>query len=96
MIYKNSRYTKTKVYDNDGVPVFSIRRRFSIGLENATVHLFSEGDRLDGLANTYYHDSQLWWVILEANPKYRSELDINYGDTLVIPSYEEVMKCLTY
>jgi hypothetical protein len=28
----------------------------------------TQGDRYDILANTYYGDSQLWWVISIANP----------------------------
>ena len=33
------------------------------------IYLLSEvGDRLDILANTYYQDTSLWWVIVKANP----------------------------
>ena len=33
------------------------------------IYLLSEvGDRLDILANTYYQDTSLWWVIAKANP----------------------------
>ena len=33
------------------------------------IYLLSEvGDRLDILANTYYQDISLWWVIAKANP----------------------------
>lgn len=96
MIYQNSRYTKTSVEDNYGVANFKLRTRFSFGKQGALVHQFTLGDRLDGLAKTYYKDPQLWWVILEANPQFRSELEIPYGTNLIIPSYNEVMKCLKY
>ena len=34
------------------------------------IYLLSEvGDRLDILANTYYQDTSLWWVIAKANPR---------------------------
>lgn len=31
----------------------------------------TEGDRYDLLAQAYYSDSSLWWVISSANPQYR-------------------------
>lgn len=94
MIYEGSRYSKTIVIDDKDTSVLSIRSRLPISLRNSQTYIFSSGDRLDGLAKKFYNDTQLWWVILEANPKYRSELDINYGDELIIPDYAEVMLCL--
>lgn len=94
MIYKGSRYTNTELYDRSGTLMFKIRDRINFSHTKATTHIFDESDRLDGLAKKYYGDSQLWWVILEANPKYRCELDIKYGDELVVPDYTEVFKCL--
>lgn len=94
MIYRNSRYTKTEVEGNDSLFSFKLRKRFVFNMENALVHQFNSSDRLDGLAMVYYGDPHLWWVILEANPLYRSEFEIQPGDNLVIPSKEEVMKCL--
>lgn len=96
MIYQNSRYVKTGVVDDNGLATFKLRTRYNFGKSGALVHQFSLGDRLDGLAMTYYKDPQLWWVILEANPEFRSEIEIPYGTNLVIPSYNEVMKCLKY
>lgn len=33
------------------------------------IYLLTEvGDRLDVLANTYYKDNSLWWIIAKANP----------------------------
>ena len=96
MIYRNSRYTKTGVEVQDGHSSFKLRVRMSFNLDGAIVHQFSLGETLDGLANKYYNDPQLWWVILEANSQYRSELDIPYGTNLTIPNIDEVMKCLMY
>jgi nucleoid-associated protein YgaU len=93
-IFKNSRYTTTPAYIRDGETVFRKRSRVSFNLTGAVTHRFTQGEHLDALALKYYNDTQLWWVILEANPKYRSELAINPGDSLIIPTYEEVMKCL--
>ena len=66
-IFRNSRYAKTPVHKRDGVLCFKTRKRFKFPTENATMHLFQE-ERLDGLALRYYGDSQLRWVILDANP----------------------------
>lgn len=96
MIYENSRYTHTNVDVDDNVSTFKLRKRFTFNNEGAIIHQFRQGDRLDGLALKYYEDPQLWWVFLEANPQYRSELDIEYGTNLIVPSKEEVIKCLNY
>lgn len=91
-IFRNSRYAKTPVHKRDGVLCFKTRKRFKFPTENATVHLFQEGERLDGLALRYYGDSQLRWVILDANPRFARESDIPYGTELVIPDYREVRR----
>ena len=96
MIQENSRYTKTHVDILNGSAVFKMRKRFEFNTNNALIHQFTVSDRLDGLALQYYQNPQLWWVILEANPQFRSELDIPYGTDLVIPSLNEVRKCLRY
>lgn len=96
MIYQNSRYTKTEVVVDDGVGTFKLRKRFEFSKDNAIVHQFCEGDTLDGLADTYYNDPQLWWVFLEANPSIKTPLDIIYGTNLVVPNKNEVLRCLHY
>lgn len=96
MIHENSRYINTPTLDDDNTMVLRLRPRLSIGLSNAQMHTFSAGDRLDGLAQKYYNNPHLWWVFLEVNTRYKTELEINYGDELIIPSYAEVMKCLQY
>lgn len=94
MIYKGSRYTDTGLYDRNGTLLFNIRQPLALGTKNSIIHTFCNGDRLDNLAVKYYGNPQLYWVILEANPKYRCELDIKYGESLIIPDFEEVRKCL--
>lgn len=94
MLYQGSRYTKTKVVNDKGHSVLNIRTRMPISFRNAQTYIFTKGDRLDGLANKFYNDPQLWWVFLEVNTKYRSELDIKEGDELIVPNYSEVLSCL--
>lgn len=94
MIFTNSRYTNVDATLVDGVTSFKLRKRISFNTDGAKVHHFCLGDRLDGIAMTYYKSPQLWWVILEANPQYRAEFEIPLGADLVIPSYDEVVRCL--
>ena len=68
-----------------------IRSRLTFNLEEATIHEWVEGDTLDGVAYKYYGISALRWAILDANPKYRTEFDIEYGDKIFIPDYDEVL-----
>jgi len=37
---------------------------------NDTYAYTDEGDRFDILAQTYYNDPQLWWIISIANPQF--------------------------
>jgi phage tail protein X len=83
-------------YRNTGELVFKNRPRMNFNLTNADTKIYSEGDRLDLIAYNYYNDSQLWWVILDANPMYSWEGEIPYGTPLIIPNISEVSKCLQY
>lgn len=92
MIYKGSRYTNTEVYHRNEIEVFKRRELFDYNVKNAQIHTFIQGENLSRLAQQYYEDTQLWWCILEANPQYRCPLDIKYGDKLIIPHRDEVLK----
>lgn len=47
----------------------------------------TEGDRYDRLAQQYYQDSSLWWVISSANPKFsQNSLFPPIGVQIRIPS----------
>jgi len=51
----NRPYVKSKFYPN--IPL----------LESDVYVITTVGDRLDSLANSYYNDPTLWWVIAAAN-----------------------------
>ncbi len=93
MIFDNSRYIRTAPVIREGSKTQSlrIRPRFSFNEDNATSYLWNVNDTLDGLATRFYYEPNLRWVILDANPQYRSEFDIKPGDVLLIPDYEEVV-----
>tara|TARA_R100001510_G_C7598310_1_gene165722 strand:- start:222 stop:524 length:303 start_codon:yes stop_codon:yes gene_type:complete len=46
----------------------------------------TSGDRYDTLANTYYQDPSLWWVIAGANNSKKDSLVVDPGVQLRIPS----------
>ena len=92
MIFKGSRYAKTDLYVRGEVTGFERRDLFNFNLDNSLKHTVIQSDTLPNLAKNYYDDPQLWWVILEANPKYSTISDINIGDIIYIPSKEEVIK----
>lgn len=52
------------------------------------------GDRIDLLANTFYGDPILWWVIALANDLELLPTEINEGDVIRIPSSRFVSQVL--
>lgn len=48
-------------------------------------HEFKMGERIDNLAQKYYNDTTLGWIIMCGNPEYYNELEILYGTTIRIP-----------
>lgn len=92
MIMKSSGYIHTPVYSRNGDAfIFGIRDKFKFDKESGTYYTVSQGDTLDGIAFRYYGNARFTWVILDAN-SLQSELDINVGDVLFIPNFEEVAK----
>ena len=69
----DSRYSQTATTTEtlaDGRTVTYLRRRFvpdTDALPTITWHEVTAVDRLDTLAARYYGDSQLWWMIADAN-----------------------------
>lgn len=92
-MFDNSRYLNTRPYTRLGwdSPTLQMRERYTFNQDNMTLHEWCAGDTLDGLAYKYYGITALRWAILDANPKYRSEFDIENGDIVLVPDYEEVV-----
>jgi nucleoid-associated protein YgaU len=49
------------------------------------MHTWSHGDRYSKLADIYYNDPTLWWIIARFNQK-PTESHLNLGDTIMIPT----------
>tara|TARA_R110002167_G_scaffold53668_2_gene153607 strand:- start:2133 stop:2438 length:306 start_codon:yes stop_codon:yes gene_type:complete len=57
--------------------------------ENDTYVISSYGDRYDILAQEFYSDSKLWWIIASANNYYKGSLNITPGIQLRIPANKD-------
>ena len=65
MINRYQNIPKTKI---DGKTVYKTSRYPEIPLSENDIYVIStQGDRFDVLAQQYYNDSSLWWVISIAN-----------------------------
>lgn len=86
------RYSSIKTIsnplDNNGAKFYSTVRYPQIPLsENDIYILTEETDRLDLLANQFYGDSSLWWVISAANDNLsKNSIVLEPGLQLRIPS----------
>ena len=85
-----SRYTSTPIITTPDQP----KRRYinvkypEITRDFADIYVYASlGDRYDLIANSYYNDTELWWIILRANPTQPADsLYPNPGDQIRIPS----------
>jgi len=75
------RYTKTTASK------FNTSRLPSLPVTSTDLYIFSrEGDRLDLMANTFYNDPHLWWIIADANNLGKGSLIIPPGLQIRIPN----------
>jgi len=86
-----SRYnqTPTKI-GKKNKSLLQTTRYVEIPLSFNDVYLFTTiGDRYDTLALEYYNDTQLWWIILTANPNQpQDSLIPNPGSQIRIPDIQ--------
>jgi hypothetical protein len=91
------RYDSTKIltdpkryYDTTAYPKFEARE--------TDIYLISRtGDRLDNLAQQYYQDVTLWWVIARVNNVGKGTFQLEPGKQIRIPypiSYIDVTNAL--
>lgn len=92
-VHTGSRYLKTSIFAKDGQAfIFNVREKYKFNSDIATYYTVCEGDTLDGIAYSNYGNASLYWAILDANPQYMSEMDIEVGDTIMIPAFSEVVR----
>lgn len=95
-IYSGSRYQGvdyTGTLDRNGKErkLLHDRRIFSLDdvKDDAIEHTVSGKERLDTIADTYYQDEDLWYLIADVNDVFYKD-DVVPGQVLVIPNPEIV------
>ncbi len=71
MFFDGSRYHRildATFVDGEGNGRLLKRTREPLATALAMTYQVREGDRLDLLANQFFHDPRKWWLIADANP----------------------------
>lgn len=87
-IFVNSRYNNQTVLrlQSDNGQTYPTVFRAQPKMPNRFLHYTVKmGDRLDTLANAYYGDPTLWWIIADANPEITYPVALTIGATIRIP-----------
>jgi hypothetical protein len=82
-----NRYRNTKLAKTDKGRTYMVNSVYPNipANEEDTYIIASVGDRYDTLANSFYGDSTLWWIIAAANTSKRDSLIPKPGSQLRIP-----------
>ena len=85
-----NRYSNIPKIRNNKKIAYATSRYPEIPLSNDDIYVYTSlGDRFDVLAQQYYQNSSLWWIISIANPKLsQNSLIIPEGIQIRIPSNE--------
>ncbi len=84
--YRDTKLKKFSEEDNDNRRVLQSTLYPKITIDSRDIFITSKaGDRLDLLANTFYNDVTLWWIIAHANSIGKGTLNIEPGLQLRIP-----------
>jgi hypothetical protein len=84
-----NRYINIPLTKINGKQAYRTVRYPEIALTPEDIYVYTEqGDRFDVLAQQYFQDSSLWWIIAAANPQITfGSLIIPEGVQLRIPAY---------
>ena len=91
LIFNGSRLEGCKLfYDSDHEMNYIAYLDTDVPVNDSDlVYKFKKGDRLDLLASKFYNDPQKGWLILQANPEYHHEFEIQVGDNIIIPKNDK-------
>lgn len=80
--YENNEIKKL----DDGRRVYTSKIYPNIPLQDSDIYIATqEGDRLDTIANQFYGDSALWWIIATSNNIHDASTAVDDGTILRIP-----------
>jgi hypothetical protein len=88
-----NRYQNIRITIADNKPSYQTTKYPEIPLSDSDIYVYAtQGDRFDILANQYYDDQSLWWIISIANTAVAgtslpSDLP---QDSLVIPEGKQI------
>ena len=87
--YENNETKKL----NDGRVVYKSKLYPKIPKSDQDIYIVTQtGDRLDTLANQFYENSSLWWIIASANNVHDAPFALPDGTELRIPmNYVSIM-----
>lgn len=92
MLFDNSRYVNSDTYyDKNNIILFENREIKTFNESKCSIYQVIIGDSLDSISYKFYGKACYFWAILDCNPKYASEIDIEIGDFLLIPNKEEIL-----
>ena len=63
-----NRYQPIRIIKADSKPIYQTTKYPEVPLSDNDIYVYTtQGDRFDILANQYYGDQSLWWIISIAN-----------------------------
>jgi hypothetical protein len=82
-----SRYNNTKIkMSRDGKRVLKPTIYPKIPIKDSDIFIYPKfGDRLDNLAQKYYKDVSLWWIIAKANNLDEAHIGLTLDEQIRIP-----------
>ena len=82
-----SRYRYTPLKKNkEGKRVFKPTMYPKIPIKDSDIFIYPKfGDRLDNLAQKYYKDVSLWWIIAKANNLDEAHIGLTLDEQIRIP-----------
>jgi hypothetical protein len=93
------RYTPIRIITTpeNPKPRYRVTKYPQIPLASSDIYVYTtQGDRYDTLAQIYYSDSSLWWIINRANPSQDcGSLFPSIGSQIRIPSPTNINSILT-
>jgi hypothetical protein len=85
-------YTNSKEQKNTKIKHFESTIYPKVNATNDDIYIIaSQGDRLDLLANQYYGDPKMWWIIATANNLNDATLAVESGRQLRIPTNTSII-----
>jgi|TARA_Y100000310_G_scaffold331421_1_gene404952 nucleoid-associated protein YgaU len=80
------KYQQVKIDKETGHRKLSTTEYAKIKSKNSdAIHIVKYGDSYGSLAQKFYSDTTLWWIIARANGEFQGNLKPKIGQRLIIP-----------